>query len=96
MSIAIVTSHTPRMPFSCSHTIVDGASRSMPGPTARLPIHARTSRIGPNSQIAVVSLCQPSSNTMIPRPRFIWSICHSKLLHGTSQPPLPVPTIFMW
>ena len=26
---------------------------------------------------------------MMPRPRFICSICHSKLLHGTSQPPLP-------
>src|SRR5215467_9709162 len=87
MSMARVMSHTPRTPFSCSQMIVDGASRSTPGPTEVVPIHALTSRTGPNSQIAVASLCQPSSNTRMPRPRFICSHCHSQLLIGTSQPP---------
>jgi hypothetical protein len=96
MSIARVMSHTPRTPLSCSHTMVAGASMSTPGPTGVFPIHARTSRTGPNSHRAVESLCQPSSNTRMPRPRCICASCGRKLLIGTSQPPRPVPVIFMW
>ena len=66
MSIARVMSHTPRIPLSCSHTIVVGASMAMPGTTSVPPTQARTSLIGPKSQSAVASLCQPSSNTRIP------------------------------
>ena len=77
MSVASVMSHTPRIPFSCSHTMVVGASISMPGTTSVAPIQARTSRIGPKSQRAVASLCQPSSNTRMPRPRRICWNCHS-------------------
>ena len=74
MSGASVMSHTPRIPLSCSHTIVVGASTEMPGTTSVPPIHARTSRTGPKSQSAVASLCQPSSNPRIPRPFCIcWS-----------------------
>ena len=89
-------SHTPRMPFWCSHTMVVGASTSIPGTTSVPPTHARTSRRGPKSHNAVESLCQPSSNTKMPRPRRICANCHSKLERGTSQPPRPLPTIFMW
>ena len=77
MSVARVMSHTPRIPFSCSHEIVVGASMLMPGTTSVLPIQARTSTTGPNSHSAVASLCQPSSNTRMPRPlRICWN-CHS-------------------
>ena len=71
-------SHTPRTPFSCSHAIIVGASMLTPGTTSVAPIHARTSVIGPNNHSAVASLCQPSSNTRMPR---AWSRiclnCHS-------------------
>ncbi len=70
-------SHTPRMPFSCSHTSVEGASISIPGTTSVPPTQARTSLIGPKSQSAVASLCQPSSNTRMPRPFRICLNCHS-------------------
>ena len=84
-------SHTPRTPFSCSHEIIVGASIATPGTISVAPIHARTSRIGPKSQSAVESLCQPSSNTRIPRAvaasaRTATVSCSS----GTSQPPLPL------
>ena len=68
----------------------------MVGAISVAPIHARTSRTGPKSHSAVASLCQPSSNTRIPRPICICSCCHRQLLIGTSQPPRPLPTIFMW
>ena len=77
MSGARVMSHTPRMPFSCSQTIVVGASTAMPGTTSVLPTQARTSLIGPKSQRAVASLCQPSSKTRMPRPCCICWNCHS-------------------
>ena len=96
MSVARVMSHTPRMPFSCSHTMVVGASISTLGTTSVLPIQARTSLIGPNSQRAVASLCQPSSKTSMPRPFCICLNCQRQLLPGTSHPPRPLPTIFMW
>ena len=50
---------------------------AMPGTTSVVPIHARTSATGPNNQSAVASLCQPSSNTRIPRPFRICMNCHS-------------------
>ncbi len=96
MSVASVMSHTPRTPLWCSHTMVVGASITMPGTTSVPPTHARTSLIGPKSQMAVAILCQPSSKTRIPRPCCIWRNCHSKLFAGTSQPPRPLATIFMW
>jgi hypothetical protein len=89
-------SHTPRTPFSCSHTMVAGASIVMPGTTSVPPSQARTSLTGPKSQWAVAILCHPSSKTRIPRPSCICRNCHSKLFAGTSQPPRPLATIFMW
>ncbi len=71
MSGARVMSHTPRMPLWCSHTMVVGASTSIPGNTSVPPTQARTSLMGPKSQMAVASLCHPSSNTRMPRPCFI-------------------------
>ena len=74
MSGAKVMSHTPRMPLSCSQTMVVGASTSTPGNTSVPPTQARTSLMGPKSQRAVASLCQPSSKTRMPRPSCIcWS-----------------------
>ena len=77
MSVAMVMSHTPRMPLSCCHVMLLGASMSKPGTISVLPIHARTSFSGPNIQSAVASLCQPSSNTRIPRPLRICCACHA-------------------
>ena len=77
MSTARVMSQTPRTPFSCSQTIVVGASIPIPGTTSVVPIQARTSRTGPKSHNAVASLCHPSSNTRIPRPVSICWNCHA-------------------
>ena len=73
-------SSTARTPLSCSHTSVDGASISMPGTISVRPSQAKTRRIGPNSQVATASWCQPWSNTSIPRPSRACSNCHSRLL----------------
>ncbi len=69
MSGASVMSHTPRIPL---RVLPQDRRRRVdldtPGTTSVPPIQARTSVIGPNSHSAVASLCQPSSNTKMPRP----------------------------
>ena len=96
MSGANVISSTPRTPFVCSHTIVAGASMTIPGTISVSPIQAKIRRTSPSSHIATASWCQPWSNTSRPIPSF-WacSKIQRKLDIGTSQPPRPVATIFM-
>ena len=68
MSGARVRSSTPRNPSWCSHTSVAGASSEKPGASSVLPIQPKMRLIGPKSQTATASWCQPWSNTSIPRP----------------------------
>ncbi len=66
----------------------------MPGTISVRPIQPNTRRIGPKSQCATASWCQPWSNTSIPRPSAPARTA-TRSSRGTSHPPRPVATIFM-